>query len=115
MKLTKKYLIWSKFKTQGTNNNFNNNVLSAQKIKLLRCNQILTILTFIPDKRQQYHSILFRYKHTFSKHGKIIIKKPEVSGKQKLCYFDFFGSSFRQLYTAITVCLARSELSISST
>ena len=53
MKLTKKYLIWSKFKTQGTNNNFNNNVLSAQKIKLLRCNQILTILTFIPDKRQQ--------------------------------------------------------------
>ena len=32
------YLIWSKFKTQGTNNNFNNNVLSAQKTKLLHCN-----------------------------------------------------------------------------
>lgn len=27
------YLIWSKFQTQGTNNNFNNNVLSAQKNK----------------------------------------------------------------------------------
>ena len=47
------YLILSKFKTQGTNNNFNNNVLSAQKTKLLHCNQILTILTFIPDKCQQ--------------------------------------------------------------
>lgn len=48
------YLIWSKFKTQGTNNNFNNNVLSAQKTKLLHCNQILTILTFIPDKHAKY-------------------------------------------------------------
>lgn len=48
------YLIWSKFKTQGTHNNFNNNVLSAQKTKLLHCNQILTILTFIPDKHAKY-------------------------------------------------------------
>lgn len=46
-------LIWSKFKTQGTNNNFNNNV-SAQKTKLLHCNQILTIFTFIPDKHAKY-------------------------------------------------------------
>lgn len=48
------YLIWSKSKTQGTNNNFNNNALSAQKTKLLHCNQILTILTFIPDKHAKY-------------------------------------------------------------
>lgn len=42
-------------------------------------------------------------------------KKARKLGQIKTLLFYFFGLSFRQLYTAITVCLARSELSISNT
>lgn len=41
-------------------------------------------------------------------------KKARKLRQIKTLLFYFFGLSFLQLYTAITVCLARSELSISS-
>ena len=74
------YLIWINFKTQGTNNNFNNNVLSAQKTKLLRCNQILTFLTFFRTSANNNTAFNF-VTNTLSEHGIIIIKKPKNSGK----------------------------------
>lgn len=45
-------------------------------------NQILTIFIFFRTSMPNINKMaLFNKKHTFSEHGKIIIKKPENSGK----------------------------------
>jgi len=83
MKPARKYIYLDKLQNIKTNNNFNN-VLSAQKTKVLHCNQILTIYISIPDTHAKYQKNgTFHKKHTFSEHGKIIIiiKKPENSDK----------------------------------
>lgn len=53
MEPARKYIYLDKLQNIKTNNNFNN-VLSAQKTKVLHCNQILTIYISIPDKHAKY-------------------------------------------------------------
>ena len=49
--------------------------------KLLHCNQILTIFTFIPDKHAKHQQNGTFHKKHLTEHGKKIIKKSENSGK----------------------------------
>ena len=107
------YLIWNKFQTQGTNNNFNNNELSAQKkyYNVIRYWQYLFLFRTSSNNNTAFNFVINTPFGTRQNNN----KKVRKLGQIKKLLFYFFGLSFRQLYTATTVCLARSELSISST